>query len=110
MNTSQHDDDKTDDNPTADDPSNDNTPETQHSTESGHLWWQGALAGALAGGVALMFGQFVEALSDTIPGLVLGMGEWILDITPAGQPRRASKISGPLERHRCCLVSPSLPC
>lgn len=49
---------------------------------AGRYWWQGALAGAVAGGMALMFGQIVEALSESIPGLVLGMGEWILDITP----------------------------
>ena len=82
MNTSQHDDDKTDDNTTADDPTNDSSPKAPQSTASGQLWWQGALAGAAAGGVALMFGQLVEALSETIPGLVLGMGEWVLDITP----------------------------
>ena len=87
MNTSQHDDDKTDDNSTADDPTaddstNDSSPKAPQSSASGKLWWQGALAGAAAGGVALMFGQLVEALTDDIPGLVLGMGEWVLDITP----------------------------
>ena len=48
----------------------------------GHPGWYGPLAGAAAGAVALMFGQIVEALSENIPGLVLGMGEWVLDITP----------------------------
>lgn len=47
-----------------------------------HPSWYGALAGAAAAGVALAFGQLVEALSDDIPGLVLGMGEWIVDVTP----------------------------
>lgn len=47
-----------------------------------HPRWYGALAGFLAAAVALVFGEVVEAISDTIPGLVLGMGEWILDITP----------------------------
>ncbi len=71
MNTSQRDDETSN--------TSDYTPP---GATAGHTWWQGALAGAAAGGVALMFGQIVEALSDTIPGLVLGMGEWILDITP----------------------------
>ena len=62
---------------------NNNTPSNDaRPTSSAHPRWQGALAGALAGAVALVFGQLVEAFSDTIPGLVLGMGEWILDITP----------------------------
>ena len=56
--------------------------ETRLSTAADHPWWQGALAGVAAGGVALMFGQLFEALSENIPGLVLGMGEWVLDITP----------------------------
>lgn len=47
-----------------------------------HPRWYGALAGFLAAAVALIFGEVVEAASDHIPGLVLGMGEWILDITP----------------------------
>ena len=42
----------------------------------------GAIAGLVAVAVALIFGELVAAVSDTIPGLVLGMGEWILDITP----------------------------
>ncbi len=52
------------------------------SPPGGHPGWYGPLAGAAAGAVALMFGQIVEALSENIPGLVLGMGEWVLDITP----------------------------
>ena len=95
MNTTQHDDDTN--NPSDDASLRDHTgpsdgpnpsantgpsDKTLPSTASGHFWWQGALAGAVAGGVALMFGQIVEALSEDIPGLVLGMGEWFLDITP----------------------------
>lgn len=47
-----------------------------------HPRWYGALAGFLAAAIALIFGEVVESFSGTIPGLVLGMGEWILDITP----------------------------
>ncbi|MFT5202637.1 MAG: DMSO/TMAO reductase YedYZ molybdopterin-dependent catalytic subunit [Candidatus Aldehydirespiratoraceae bacterium] len=56
--------------------------ETSGATMADHPRWYGALAGALAAAVALIFGEVVESISDTIPGLVLGMGEWILDITP----------------------------
>lgn len=58
------------------------TVRSMSSLPGGHPGWYGPLAGTAAGAVALMFGQIVEALSDDIPGLVLGMGEWILDITP----------------------------
>ncbi|MDE0699537.1 MAG: molybdopterin-dependent oxidoreductase [Acidimicrobiaceae bacterium] len=95
MNTSQHDDKPDDDSSTADDPTPDRSFKPPHRTSSGQLWWQGALAGAAAGGVALMFGQFVEALSETIPGLVLGMGEWILDITPGWAAEESIENLGP---------------
>lgn len=78
MNTLPHDDDNTVDNHKTDD----NTADDPQQRNSAHPRWQGALAGALAGAVALVFGQLVEALSDNIPGLVLGMGEWLLDIAP----------------------------
>jgi DMSO/TMAO reductase YedYZ molybdopterin-dependent catalytic subunit len=52
------------------------------ATASDHPRWFGALAGLVAAAVALVFGELVAAISDTIPGLVLGMGEWIVDITP----------------------------
>jgi DMSO/TMAO reductase YedYZ molybdopterin-dependent catalytic subunit len=43
--------------------------------------WMGALAGMAAAAVALGFSQWVEGASD-IPGLVLGIGEWVIDYTP----------------------------
>jgi DMSO/TMAO reductase YedYZ molybdopterin-dependent catalytic subunit len=43
--------------------------------------WMGALAGTAAAAVALGFSQWVEGASD-IPGLVLGIGEWVIDYTP----------------------------
>jgi len=43
--------------------------------------WMGALAGVGAAAVALSFGQFIEGATD-IPGLVLGVGELVLDYTP----------------------------
>jgi len=52
------------------------------NTNSHSSWWQGAFAGLAAGAVALSFGQLVEAFSETIPGLVLGVGELMLDLTP----------------------------
>lgn len=54
-----------------------------------HPRWYGALAGLVAAAVALVFGELVSAFDDDIPGLVLGMGEWIVDITP-GDAARAS--------------------
>ena len=41
----------------------------------------GAVAGLAAAGVALGFGQLVEGISD-IPGLVLAVGELVVDYTP----------------------------
>jgi len=41
----------------------------------------GAVAGLAAGGLALGFGDLVAGYSD-IPGLVLGVGEWVVDNTP----------------------------
>ena len=87
MNTSEHDendataddtvdddanasDHTVDDNDTAGDSTNSNAggnAQAQQSVEQDRLWWHGALAGVAAGGVALMFGQLVEALSETIP-------------------------------------------
>ena len=60
-----------------------------HSAMADHPRWFGALAGAIAAAVALVFGEIVSAVKDDIPGLVLGMGEWILDVTP-GEAARAS--------------------
>ena len=44
--------------------------------------WMGALSGLAAAAVALAFGQLIEGVSDTIPGLVLGVGELVIDYTP----------------------------
>ena len=43
--------------------------------------WMGALAGGAAAAVALGFGQFIEGATN-IPGLVLGVGELVIDYTP----------------------------
>ena len=49
------------------------TVSTQHPSQSAP-WWMGAIAGVAAAAVALAFGQFIEGVSDTMPGLVLGVG------------------------------------
>jgi len=59
------------------------------ATMTDHPRWYGALAGVIAAAVALIFGELVAAINEDIPGLVLGMGEWILDITP-GEAAQAS--------------------
>ena len=59
-----------------------------------HPRWFGALAGLIASAVALIFGEVVASVSDSIPGLVLGMGEWILDITPGEVARESIENLG----------------
>ncbi len=59
-----------------------------------HPRWFGALAGLIAAAVALVFGEIVSAANDDIPGLVLGMGEWILDITPGEVARESIENLG----------------
>ncbi|MEO0492280.1 MAG: molybdopterin-dependent oxidoreductase [Actinomycetota bacterium] len=55
---------------------------TDQQTSNPAPWWMGALSGVAAAAVALAFGQFIEGVSDTIPGLVLGVGELVIDYTP----------------------------
>ena len=43
--------------------------------------WMGWLAGVSAAAVALGFGQFIEGVTD-VPGLVLGVGELVIDYMP----------------------------
>ncbi len=50
-----------------------------HTTDAPR--WMGGVAGLAAGAVALGFGQLIEGATD-VPGLVLSVGEWIIDITP----------------------------
>jgi len=64
------------------------TPEIAASMAD-HPRWYGAVAGVIAAAIALIFGEIVSAINEDIPGLVLGMGEWILDITP-GEAAQAS--------------------
>jgi len=54
---------------------------TLHPSQSAP-WWMGALSGVAAAAVSLAFGQLIEGVSDTMPGLVLGVGELIIDYTP----------------------------
>ncbi|MEZ5247559.1 MAG: molybdopterin-dependent oxidoreductase [Acidimicrobiales bacterium] len=62
--------------------------EAQQALLRDHPRWYGALAGVIAASVALVFGEVVSAIDPDIPGLVLGMGEWILDVLP-GEAARA---------------------
>ena len=55
--------------------------------------WMGAIAGMGAAAVALAFGQFIEGATD-VPGLVLGVGEWIIDITPGWVAERSIEDLG----------------
>jgi len=47
-----------------------------------HPRWTGFLAGAVAAGAALAFGELIEGASDDIPSLVVAVGELIVDYTP----------------------------
>ena len=44
--------------------------------------WTGFLAGAVAAGVALGFGELIDGVSEDIPSLVVAVGELIVDYTP----------------------------
>ncbi len=53
----------------------------------------GAVAGMGGAAVALSFGQFIEGATN-VPGLVLGVGEWIIDITPGWVAERSIEDLG----------------
>ena len=44
--------------------------------------WAGFIAGAAGAAIALGFGELVEGASDTIPSLVVAVGELVADYTP----------------------------
>jgi DMSO/TMAO reductase YedYZ molybdopterin-dependent catalytic subunit len=44
--------------------------------------WAGAVAGTVAAGAALAFGELVAGLTDAVPSLVIAVGELIVDRTP----------------------------
>ena len=54
-----------------------------HDTSSvAHSRWPGFLAGTVAAGAALGFGELIEGATDDIPSLVVAVGELIVDYTP----------------------------
>ncbi|MEM9201685.1 MAG: molybdopterin-dependent oxidoreductase [Actinomycetota bacterium] len=58
---------------------------TMHDTDApppAAPWWMGGLAGMAAAAVALGFGELIGGISETIPGLVLAVGELVVDYTP----------------------------
>ncbi len=52
--------------------------DTSPKPSTGMSW----LAGAIGAAVALSFGQFVARFSDSITSLVIGVGEWLIELTP----------------------------
>jgi DMSO/TMAO reductase YedYZ molybdopterin-dependent catalytic subunit len=44
--------------------------------------WAGALAGTVAAGAALAFGELVAGFTASVPSLVIAVSEWIVDRTP----------------------------
>jgi DMSO/TMAO reductase YedYZ molybdopterin-dependent catalytic subunit len=44
--------------------------------------WAGAVAGAVAAGAALAFGELIAGFTDAVPSLVIAVGELIIDRTP----------------------------
>ena len=68
--------------------------EAEETKFGDHPRWFGSIAGVIAAATAMIFGELVGAISDTIPGLVLGVGEWILDITPGDVARESIENLG----------------
>jgi len=60
--------------------------------------YYGFVAGGTAAATSLAFGEFVAGLSDTIPGLVLAVGEWIVDITPGDIAARGIEAAGTADK------------
>lgn len=60
--------------------------------------YYGFVAGAMAAGASLAFGELVAGLSDTIPGLVLAVGEWIVDVTPGDIAARGIETAGTADK------------
>ncbi len=60
--------------------------------------YYGLLAGALAASASLAFGELVAGVSGTIPGLVLAVGEWIVDITPGDVAARGIDTAGTADK------------
>lgn len=58
----------------------------------------GLIAGALAASMSLAFGEVVAGFSDAIPGLVLAVGEWIVDITPGEIAARGIETAGTADK------------
>ena len=44
--------------------------------------WAGFVAGVMGAAVALGFGELIEGVSETIPSLVIAVGEVVTDYTP----------------------------
>jgi DMSO/TMAO reductase YedYZ molybdopterin-dependent catalytic subunit len=56
--------------------------------------WTGFLAGAVAAGAALGFGELIEGATDDIPSLVVAVGELIVDYTPGDAVARSIETLG----------------
>ncbi len=52
----------------------------------------------MAAGSSLAFGELVAGLSDSIPGLVLAVGEWIVDVTPGDIAARGIETAGTADK------------
>jgi len=60
--------------------------------------YYGLVAGALAASASLAFGELVAGISDDTPGLVLGVGEWIVDVTPGDIAARGIETAGTADK------------
>jgi DMSO/TMAO reductase YedYZ molybdopterin-dependent catalytic subunit len=59
------------------------TPRNEERTAHGLVpTWAGALAGTVAAGAALAFGELMAGLTDAVPSLVIAVGELIIDYAP----------------------------
>jgi|GEM_PF-4284796 len=65
------------------------------ATPSTGMSW---LAGAIGAAIALSFGQFVARFSDSLISLVIGVGEWFIDITPGNVVETSINNIGTLQK------------
>jgi DMSO/TMAO reductase YedYZ molybdopterin-dependent catalytic subunit len=60
--------------------------------------WTGALTGTIAAGVGLAAGELFAGLSDTVPSLVIAVGELVIDYTPGDLVETGIETAGTADK------------